>query len=52
MKPEIFIKSSGKIIRTILQQAEQAGLMEKEDNIKRKGRRLTQKGKELLEAVK
>ena len=50
-KPEKFVKSSGKIIRTILQQAESAGLVEK--NIgKKAGRRLTVKGKEFLEGIK
>ena len=33
MKPEKFARSSGKIIRTILQQAEAAGLMEKAEGI-------------------
>jgi small subunit ribosomal protein S19e len=52
MKPEIFMKSSGKIIRTILQQAEKAGLVEKVTEGKRFGRRLTRKGKEFLETIK
>lgn len=54
-KPEKFKKASGKIIRTILQQAEQAGLLEKSNQQgkdKRAGRILTQKGKELMEGVK
>lgn len=53
MKPERFKKSSGKIIRVILQQAEGAGILEKH-NIpgKRAGRKITDKGKELLEGVK
>jgi len=48
MRPEKFYKASGKIIRTILQQATKAGLVE---HIKEKriGRRLTKKGKEFLE---
>lgn len=48
-KPEKFYKASGKIVRTILQQATKAGFME---HIKEKktGRRLTKKGKEFLEA--
>ena len=52
MKPERFKKSSGKIIRVILQQAETAELLEKH-NIpgKRAGRKITDKGKELLESV-
>ena len=53
MKPERFKKGSGKIIRTILQQAESAGLLEKfNESGKRAGRRLTEKGRELLEGIK
>jgi small subunit ribosomal protein S19e len=56
MKPERFIKSGGKILRTILQQADKAGLTEKVSNNKvlktRAGRKLTQKGKEFLEEIK
>ena len=57
MKPEKFKKASGKIIRTILQQADKAGLTEIAKEIKgvkgkKPGRQLTQKGKELLEAIK
>jgi len=51
MKPEIFRKASGKMIRNILQQAEAAGLLEKSTGDK-KGRQLTQKGKELLDSIK
>ncbi len=52
MKPERFRKSSGKIIRVILQQAEVAGLLEKfNESGKKAGRRLTDKGKEMLEGV-
>jgi len=52
MKPERFKKSSGKIIRVILQQAESAGLLEKyKESGKRAGRKLTDKGKELLGGV-
>lgn len=49
-RPEKFFKASGKIIRTILQQATKAGLAE---HIKEKkaGRRLTKKGKDWLEAL-
>jgi len=47
------VRASGKIIRTILQQAEKAGLLEKYKSIKkRSGRRLTLQGKELLEGIK
>jgi small subunit ribosomal protein S19e len=52
MKPEIFVRSSGKIIRTILQQAEAAGLLQKEETNQRKGRRITTKGKEFLDSIK
>jgi len=52
MKPERFRKASGKIIRVILQQAEAAGLLEKfSESGKKAGRRLTDKGKELMEGV-
>lgn len=53
MQPEKFRRGSGKIIRVILQQGEKAGLLEKY-NIpgNRAGRRLTEKGKQLLEGVK
>ena len=50
MQPEVFRKGSGKIVRVILQQAEAAGLVEKtEDSAKKSGRKLTDKGKELME---
>jgi len=53
MRPEKFKKGSGKIIRTMLQQAEKAGLLEKKNEPgKRAGRCLTEKGKELLEGIK
>jgi small subunit ribosomal protein S19e len=55
MKPEIFAKGSGKIIRTILQSAEKAGMLEKvldSKDGKRKGRKITQAGKKFLEDVK
>ncbi len=52
MKPEIFMKSSGKIIRIMLQQAEKAGFLEKVKEGRRFGRRLTKSGKEFLEAIK
>ena len=50
MKPSKFVKGSGKIIRTILQQAEEAGLVAKAESSK-KGRKLTEKGKEFMEKV-
>jgi small subunit ribosomal protein S19e len=53
VKPEAFYKASGKIIRTLLQQAEKAELVEKFiEHGKKCGRRLTNKGKELLESIK
>tara|TARA_Y100000310_G_C20626476_1_gene786209 strand:+ start:591 stop:1115 length:525 start_codon:yes stop_codon:yes gene_type:complete len=52
-KPERFKKASGKIIRVILQQAEAAGLLEEYNEAgKRAGRKLTEKGKELMENIK
>ena len=51
MRPPEFRKSGGKIIRVILQQAESAGLLEKVKG-KKSGRKLTEKGKHLLENVK
>lgn len=50
-KPEKFKKGSGKIIRTILQQAEKADFVEKIKS-KRAGRQLTDYGKKFLEEVK
>jgi len=55
-KPEAFRKSGGKIIRTILQQADKAGFTEIVKAIrgvkeKRPGRQLTKKGKEFLESI-
>ncbi|MFH1425643.1 MAG: 40S ribosomal protein S19 [archaeon] len=50
-RPPEFRKSGGKIIRTILQQAESAGLVEKVKE-KKSGRKLTAEGKELLESIK
>jgi len=52
VKPERFRKASGKIIRTILQQAEAAGLIEKYNEPgKRAGRILTLKGKEFMDSI-
>lgn len=50
VKPPRFVKSGGKIIRVILQQAEQAGFVEKVKS-KRSGRQITAKGKEFLEGL-
>ena len=56
-KPEAFAKGSGKIIRTILQQADKAGFTEIQKPIrgvksKKPGRILTDKGKKFLEEIK
>ena len=51
VKPPRFVKSSGNIIRKVLQQAEAAGLLEKSKS-KKSGRKLSDKGKEFLEAIK
>ena len=50
MKPPRFIRGGGKIIRTILQQAETAELVEKAKG-KKKGRQLTSKGIQFMESV-
>jgi len=57
MRPEQFRRGSGKIIRTILQQADKAGFTEIAKTIKgvkskKPGRQLTQKGKSFLEEIK
>ncbi len=56
-KPEKFKKSGGKIIRKILQQADNAGFTEIAKTVKgikekRPGRKLTEKGKKFLEEIK
>jgi len=56
-KPERFKRAGGKIIRTILQQSDKAGLTEIAKDIKnvkskRPGRQLTEKGKKFLEELK
>lgn len=50
VKPPVFMKSGGKIIRVILQQADAAGFTEKVKG-KRSGRQLTKKGKDFMEAL-
>ncbi|MDO8459484.1 MAG: 30S ribosomal protein S19e [Nanoarchaeota archaeon] len=50
-KPPEFRKGGGKIIRTILQQAEAAGFVEKVKTKKKAGRQLTAKGKDFLEEI-
>ncbi len=57
MAPEKFAKAGGKIIRTILQQTDKAGLTEIAKTISgvkgiKAGRKLTLKGKEILENIK
>ena len=49
-KPDKFVKSGGKIIRVILQQAEAAGLVEKVSRLQY-GRRLTAAGRDLLDSI-
>lgn len=51
VRPAKFKKSSGKIIRLILQQAEKAGLVEKVKDTQF-GRRLTKKGRDFLDSIK
>jgi small subunit ribosomal protein S19e len=51
MQPPAFFKSGGKIIRTILQQLDVAGLTEKVTG-KKPGRQLTLKGKKFMEEIK
>ncbi len=48
VRPERFRKASGHIIRKIMQQLEQARLLEK---VERKGRRITPKGQSLLDRL-
>lgn len=49
--PAEFRKAGGKIIRLILQQSEKAGLVEKVNKFQH-GRKLSQKGKDLLDSIK
>lgn len=56
MRPEKFKKAGGKIIRTILQQTDKAGLTEIAKSVKnvrsrKPGRKLTEKGIKLLEGL-
>ena len=55
-KPEKFKRAGGKIIRTILQQSDKAGLTESIKLPKmtkgRSGRKLTEKGKSFMEEMK
>jgi len=57
VRPEEFRKASGKIIRTILQQSDNAGFTEIAKTVKgvkgkKPGRQLTDKGRNFLEEVK
>lgn len=47
-KTEHFAKASGKVIRTVLQQLEEAGLVEKEEG---EGRKVTPEGQSLLDGL-
>ncbi|PIN90737.1 30S ribosomal protein S19e [Candidatus Pacearchaeota archaeon CG10_big_fil_rev_8_21_14_0_10_34_76] len=49
-EPAKFYKGAGKIIRTILKQAEEAGLVETVKD-KKPGRRITAKGREFMEKI-
>ena len=56
MKPEKFVRASGKIIRMILQQSDKAGITELAKDIRgmrrmKPGRKLTDKGKIFLEGI-
>ncbi|MFB6246245.1 MAG: 40S ribosomal protein S19 [Candidatus Pacearchaeota archaeon] len=56
-RPETYKRGAGKIIRKILQQTDEAGLTEttqgvKGSKTKNPGRRLTHKGKQLMESIK
>lgn len=51
VRPSKHKKSSGKMIRVMLQQAENAGFVEKLDKIQF-GRRLTDKGRDFLDSIK
>ncbi|MFZ5954892.1 MAG: 30S ribosomal protein S19e [Nanoarchaeota archaeon] len=50
VRPDKFKRASGKIIRTILQQAESANLVEKVSN-QQHGRRLTPNGRKFLDLI-
>jgi len=50
-KPPRFYPGSGKIIRVIIQQLEEVGLVEKADKLRRKGRVISAKGKSFLDKL-
>ena len=57
MQPDKFVRASGKILRTILQQADAAGFTQMVKPMKgvrsiKPGRKLTEKGIKFLEAIK
>lgn len=51
MRPEVFGRASGKIIRVMLQAGEKVGLLEKVKEGRRFGRKLTKQGIALLESI-
>jgi len=51
VKPERFYKSSGNILRKILQQLEKAGFVKQGEKRKYKGRLITPKGKSFLDKI-
>lgn len=51
VKPEKFYKSSGNIIRKVLQQLEKAGFVKKEEKGRYKGRAITAEGKSFLDKI-
>ena len=51
VKPERFYKAGGKVIRTILQQLEVAGLIVQVEKGVHKGRMVTPKGRSLLDSI-
>jgi small subunit ribosomal protein S19e len=50
-KPDHFVKGSGKIIRNIIQQLEEAGFVKKTTINDKKGRTLTKKGTSFLDKI-
>lgn len=51
VKPEIFKKGSGSIVRKALQQLDSAGFTKKSENASHKGRVVTTKGKKFVDNV-
>ena len=50
-KPERFRKSGGSIIRKCLQQLESAGLIQKNQNTKKRGRVISEEGKKFIRKI-